>query len=158
MHDQEEIKKRIVQNARKFINTPFRHSGRSTLGIDCAGLLYLYYSRAGFDLPKGDGKEYTVGWWKHINGEERLYNGLVNAGFTPLSDNKLLDKTDILLFRLFGKDYPAHHSGIMVDKDYFIHAKCGWKNKGQKVAIDSLHPAYSKKLVWVMRHGEFLNG
>jgi cell wall-associated NlpC family hydrolase len=154
---EEEVKKRVVKNARKFIGTPFCHSGRSTLGIDCAGLLYMAYSRAGIFLPKGDGKSYTVGWWKHNNGEERLYNGLIKAGFKELPDNEFLNKGDVPLFRLFGESYPAHHSGIMIDQNYFVHAKCGWRNKGKRVDIDSLHPIYFKKLAWVMRYGEFLD-
>jgi cell wall-associated NlpC family hydrolase len=153
----EEIKDRIVQNARKFIGTPFRHSGRSTLGIDCAGLLYMAYSRAGIVLPKDDGREYTVGWWKHINIEERLFNGLVAAGFRPLSDNELPDKADVPLFRLFGSAYPAHHSGIMIDENYFIHAKCGFKKRDKKVGFDVLNSMYTKnnRLAWIMRYREF---
>jgi cell wall-associated NlpC family hydrolase len=149
------IKDLIVQNARKFIGTPFRHSGRSTLGIDCAGLLYMSYHRAGIDLPKGDGKEYTVAWWKHTDVEERLYNVLVNAGFRSLSQNELLDKGDIPLFKLFGGSYPAHHSGIMIDQNHFIHAKCGYKARDKKVGFDSLYPSYIKKIAWIMRYKEF---
>jgi len=151
----EEIKNRIVQNARKFIGTPFRHSGRSTLGIDCAGLLYMAYSRAGIDLPKGDGKEYSVAWWKRTNAKERLFNGLVAAGFRPLYYNELIDKADIPLFKLFGKNYPAHHSGIMINQEYFIHARCGYSTKDKRVDFDPLYPDYSKRLAWVMRYKEF---
>jgi cell wall-associated NlpC family hydrolase len=149
------IKERIIQNAKKFIGTPFRHSGRSTLGIDCAGLLYMSYHRAGINLPKGDGQKYTVAWWKQSNAEERLYNGLVNAGFRPLSDDELMDKGDVPLFKLFGKNYPAHHSGIMIDENYFIHARCGWKIKDKRVDFDCLYPNYKKRLAWIMRYKDF---
>lgn len=152
---QEEIKDRVVQNARKFIGTPFRHSGRSTLGIDCAGLLYMTYNRSGIELPKSDGYPYTVGWWKHTNCEERLYNILVASGFRPLSDDELPDKGDVPLFKLFGKNYPAHHSGIMIDNNYFVHAKCGWKNIDKKVGFDSLYPHYIERLAWMLRYKEF---
>lgn len=153
--DTENIKDKIVQNARKFIGTPFCHSGRSTLGIDCAGLLYMAYNRAGIELPKSDGMPYTVGWWKHIDVEERLYNALVNVGFRPLSKNELLDKGDVPLFKLFGENYPAHHSGIMINQEYFIHARCGYKAKDKRVDFDPLHPSYFKRLAWVMRYREF---
>lgn len=149
------IKDRVVQNARKFIGTPFRHSGRSTLGIDCAGLLYMSYHRAGLDVPKTDGKDYPVLWWKHVGAEERLYNICIAAGFRPLSDDELPDKGDIPLFKLYGKDYPAHHSGIMIDQEYFVHAKCGWREKDKKVGLGSLHPSYIKRLAWMMRYKEF---
>jgi cell wall-associated NlpC family hydrolase len=153
--DIENIKDRIVQNARKFIGTPFRHYGRSTLGIDCAGLLYMSYNRAGIELPKGDGREYTTGWWKHTDVEERLFNGLVAAGFRPLSNDELIDKADVPLFKLFGKNYPAHHSGIMVNQEYFIHARCGFNIKDKRVDFDPLYSDYSKRLAWVMRYREF---
>lgn len=152
-----DIKEKIVQNARKFIGTPFRHSGRSTLGIDCVGLLYMAYNRAGIELPKNDGRSYTIGWWKQTNAEERIFNALVNCGFLPLLNNELPDKGDVPLFRLFGKNYPAHHSGIMINEEYFIHAKCGWKNKDSRVGFDSLYSGYTDKdrLAWIMRYKEF---
>jgi cell wall-associated NlpC family hydrolase len=150
-----DIKERIVQNAKKFIGTPFRHSGRSTLGIDCAGLLYMTLNRSGIEVPKSDGKEYTAAWWKHYGAEERLYNICIASGFKPLPDDVLPDKGDIALFRLFGENYPAHHSGIMISEDYFVHAKCGWKSHDKRVGFDSLYPSYIKKLVWMMRYKEF---
>jgi cell wall-associated NlpC family hydrolase len=149
------IKDKIVQNARKFIGTPFRHSGRSTLGIDCAGLLYLSYSRAGIELPKSDGMPYTVAWWKQTGAKERLLNALLGCGFRILSNNELYDKADIVLFKLYGNHYPAHHSGIMIDDKYFIHAKCGWKSRDKRVSFDSLESSYSKKLAYILRYREF---
>ena len=148
------IKERIVQNARKFIGTPFRHSGRSTLGIDCAGLLYMAYHRAGIELPKSDGLPYTVAWWKVDGAEERLYNALIGCGFRVLSDDELPDKADVPLFRLFGDAYPAHHSGIMVDQYHFIHVRCGWRARDKRTDFDPLEPSYKKRLAYMLRHKE----
>ena len=148
------IKDRIVQNARKFIGTPFRHSGRSTLGIDCAGLLYMSYHRAGIELPKGDGYSYTVAWWKQTGAKERLYNALIGCGFRVLSNDELPDKADVPLFRLWGDHYPAHHSGIMVDQSNFVHAKCGWRIRDKQVGFDPLEPSYKDRLAYMLRHKE----
>lgn len=148
------VKDRIVQNARKFIGTPFRHSGRSTLGIDCAGLLYMAYSRAGIELPKSDGYSYTVAWWKQTGAKERLLDALLNCGFRILSDDELYNKADVPLFKLFGDDYPAHHSGIMIDQFSFVHAKCGWKSRDKRVDFDILEPSYKKRLAYMLRHKE----
>lgn len=35
----------IVDEARKWIGIKFRHQGRNAQGIDCAGLLYVVYSK-----------------------------------------------------------------------------------------------------------------
>jgi len=152
-----EINNRITIEAKKFLGTPFYHSGRSTLGIDCAGLLYLSYHRAGIDLPKGDGKSYTVGWWKRTT-EDRLKNALLKTGFVELSDDQLPDKGDICLFRLYGVKYPVHHNGIMLDSVNFIHAKCGWRSVDKKVGIDSLNSYYSDKgrLDSILRYKDFM--
>ncbi len=150
------IRDRVVQNARKFIGTPFRHSGRSTLGIDCAGLLYMAYSRAGIELPKSDGFPYTPGWWKQDSAKERerLLTALLGCGFRILSDDELYNKADIPLFRLFGKNYPAHHSGIMINDQYFIHVRCGWRSRDKRTDFDPLEPSYKKRLAYMLRHKE----
>lgn len=150
------IKNQIVQNARKLIGTPFRHTGRSSLGVDCGGLLYLAYNRAGIFFPMNspDGP-YTIAWWKHIDAKERLYILLEFAGFRFLSDNESIDKCDVVCFKLFGEKYPAHHCGIMINQTHFIHAKCGWRSKDRKVGFDPLHPSYYERLVSVMRYKEF---
>lgn len=43
----------IVDEARKWIGTPFRHHGRNRQGVDCVGLLYVVYSIA-LQLPLDD--------------------------------------------------------------------------------------------------------
>lgn len=47
----------VVQAARELLGTPFRHQGRSTAGVDCAGLVVLAYAAAG--LPVKDAKGYS---------------------------------------------------------------------------------------------------
>lgn len=149
------IKNQVIQNARKLIGTPFRHTGRSSLGVDCGGLLYLAFGRAGFHIPENDGSYYSVAWWKHTDAEPRLYNFLKKAGFIFLSNNESIDKCDIVCFKLFGEKYPAHHCGIMIDQNHFIHAKCGWGSDDKKVGFDPLHPSYYERLESVMRYKEF---
>jgi len=148
---------RVVQEARKFIGTPFRHSGRSTLGIDCVGLIYQSYSRAGVTcLPKTDGRQYSLTWFKYTK-EERLYNAIMGTGYvSDVSDKSKIKKGDILLFRLFKKEYPAHHSGIAVDRNYFIHVRCELKKINRRVDLDLLHPEYYNKLAYILRHKDLL--
>jgi hypothetical protein len=115
----------------------------------------MSYYRAGIELPKSDGFPYTVAWWKQTGAEERLYNALIKAGFRILSNNEFYDKADIPLFKLYGENYPAHHSGIMIDENYFIHVRCGWRQRDKRTDFDSLKPSYIKRLAYMLRYKEF---
>jgi cell wall-associated NlpC family hydrolase len=39
------IRNRVVSEARSFVGVDFRHQGRSRQGVDCAGLLYCVFDR-----------------------------------------------------------------------------------------------------------------
>jgi cell wall-associated NlpC family hydrolase len=153
----EDLAIRVEQEARKFIGTPFRHSGRSTLGIDCVGLLYMSFSRAGIpSLPKTDGREYSLQWFKHTK-EERLYNAIKSTGHVvdiPIEEK--IKKGDILLFRLFKNTFPAHHSGIAINENFFIHVRCSLKKGNRRVDLDLFDPFYYDKLAYILRHKDLL--
>ena len=42
---------RLVDQARKYIGTPFKHRGRSARGLDCAGLIVRCYEDLGSPIP-----------------------------------------------------------------------------------------------------------
>lgn len=37
------LRQKIINEARSWIGSPFRHQGRSKQGVDCAGLIYVVY-------------------------------------------------------------------------------------------------------------------
>lgn len=67
----------LVQQARTYLGTPYRHRGRSRRGIDCAGLPWCCYADLGVVLP--DVKVY--GREPHKDG---LMDGLIAALGVPV--------------------------------------------------------------------------
>ena len=93
----------LVAAARAYLGVPFRHRGRTSAGLDCAGLLVAAYRDLGVQLP--DLRVY--GREPHRNGLERA----VEAAFgSPADRGPCIG--DVLLMR-FERD--PHHLGIVGD-------------------------------------------
>lgn len=96
----------LVDAARSYLGVPFRHRGRTSAGLDCAGLLVVAYRDLGIELPD-----------IRIYGREPHKNGLVRAvedGFgQPLG--RAPEPGDVLLMRF---EREPHHLGIVGD---YIH-------------------------------------
>lgn len=103
----------IIREARALIGTPWLHQGRTALGVDCIGLLWLAATNAGVDmnllgvsLPRRYGRV----------AERRLYE----------ETNRLCKPCEpkpgcLLLFKFPGDKYPRHF-GILTDVETIIHA------------------------------------
>ncbi len=96
----------LVAAARRYLGVPFRHRGRTALGLDCAGLALIAYKDLGLDLP--DIRVY--GREPHKNGLERA----VEAALGPALD-RAPRVGDVLIFRF---DRDPHHIGIAGD---YVH-------------------------------------
>lgn len=81
----------IVDTAREYLGTPFRHQGRSALGVDCVGLLVLVAQR--LKVPHYDQPNYE----RRTTGL-RFINKFREAGF---SQRRLIDRKpgDVIVFR-----------------------------------------------------------
>jgi cell wall-associated NlpC family hydrolase len=93
----------LAVSARKYLGVPFRHRGRTSSGLDCAGLALLAYKDLGLDLP--DIRIY--GREPHKNGLERAVEAALGA---PLARAPRVG--DVLMFRF---DRDPHHVGIAGD-------------------------------------------
>ena len=54
------------QIARQFLGIPYRHGGRDRKGLDCLGLVHLFYRELGIKVPDNDGQPYANDWYKKI--------------------------------------------------------------------------------------------
>lgn len=133
----------IITQAQSMLNVPYAHYGRSRIGVDCSGLIYIILNRLGKDIPMTDGNTYTPLWWRNGDPTERMINYFEEIGFIT-TDEPIIG--GIITFRLFSKTCPANHSGIIINEKQFIHPKCGRIRKENKVTIDFIEPSYIKRL------------
>jgi len=87
----------IVAEARKWIDVPWRHQGRTRLGIDCAGLVILVGNS--LDLINYD----TTNYQRKTHGQDFLNHFRMNM------DEKSITEVlpgDVMLFR--DRQYPCH--------------------------------------------------
>ena len=105
----------LIDSARKYLGTPFKHRGRTPAGLDCAGLGWIAYQDLGVDLP--DVRAYGREPFK--NG---LMQGLAAALGEPVADG--LRPGDVVVMR-FERD--PHHVALIASAPYgdvltMIHA------------------------------------
>ncbi len=113
---------------------PYRHNGRSYDGVDCWGLIYLFYKELGVELPVDDGETIPDDWY--LKEPNRYINGISQLGSEVGHFHNLLP-LDIPYFRLY-KDVITH-SGVMLDNEFFIHVLIN-----RRVEVDTIKRRYWK--------------
>jgi cell wall-associated NlpC family hydrolase len=132
-------KKQILTLVNKYKGIPYHHAGRDLNGLDCLGLVYLFYKDCGIKIPDGDGKPYPKDWYKED--PERYVRGISHYGNpAPLDELKPLD---LVYFRMFKY---ISHTGIMIDSEYFIHI-----HQNSVVHISHLNFIWRKRLAGARR-------
>lgn len=114
---------KVVEIARAYIGTPFRHQGRQKgLGIDCAGLVENVARDLGYNVPVHDN-----------------YGRMPYAGQLEATLDNYLVKTDelkpgcILLIKF--KNSPPSHLAIFTGKN-IIHASSSLKSCKEHIYND----------------------
>lgn len=108
-------------------------------GLDCLGLVHLFYKDCGIHVPDGDGREYSLDWTK--TDPQRYLRGLLTVGRAVKVDE--LKPLDLVYFRV-GKNIT--HGGIMVDTRNFIHSLLHYG-----VRVSPLNLAWRRRLAGARR-------
>ena len=114
--DKNELSEEIGIVVNKLRGVPYKHNGRSFSGVDCWGLIYLFFRELGIELPTDDGEYISQEWYK--NNPERYINSLKKYG-KEVGDFRNLKPLDIPYYNLY-KDVITHTS-VMIDNTYFLH-------------------------------------
>ena len=131
--------KQIKELVNKYKGIPYCHAGRDLNGLDCLGLIYLFYNDCGVYIPDGDGKPYSPDWYK--DDPDRYRRGIIKYGEpAPLDDLRTLD---LVYFRMFKY---ISHTGIMLDTQHFIHV-----HQNSVVHISPLNFIWRKRLAGARR-------
>ena len=96
------------QIKQKWKGVRYRYNGRSTIGVDCIGILYGVYACLDILLPGKQLSKANIG----------VFLQLLKRCCTTVKDQ--IQSYDIVLFRLEGRGQVLH-CGVYLDNDEFIH-------------------------------------
>ena len=124
------------QIAQQFLGIPYHHGGRDRKGLDCLGLVHLFYQELGIKVPDTDGRPYTTDWFK--KDPERLLRRLLQVGRPVNLRAEPLQPLDLVYFQMGGA---ITHAGIMLDQRSFLHVLTK-----KTVQVSPLNPAWKRRL------------
>ncbi len=107
---------KLKQVAKKLTGIPYKHNGRNTKGVDCWGVVFLFFKELGIELPVDDGKYIPDDWYKRD--PNRYLRELKQFG-KEVGHYDNLKPLDIPYFRLY-KNIVTHTS-VMIDNTRFLH-------------------------------------
>ncbi|MFW5986305.1 MAG: C40 family peptidase [Halanaerobiales bacterium] len=128
----ERVINRVNKVKDKLLGIPYLHNGRSYQGVDCLGLIFIFFKELGINLPESDGHFIEEDWYK--KDPYRYINGLKKIG-DEVGHFRNLQVLDILYFRLYKNIIT--HSGVMLDEKRFLHVLID-----KEVRIDSMERRY----------------
>lgn len=136
MHTKTVTKEEVLKVARTWINTPYRHQGRSRKGVDCGGFLICLGRELGVDLLEPS-VEYSMS-----PDPQLILKGLLdNCYLIPNINNR--QPGDIIHFSFAGE---PRHVGLSTDIGV-IHS---WA-KPKKVVEHRIDPVWEKRIINIYR-------
>ncbi len=112
-------REKILFEAIKFLDTPYKYGGNSQQGIDCSAFtLQVYQNALSLELPRSAREQYAVG--------EKISKDELQFG-------------DLVFFNTRRRSNPGH-VGLYLGENQFVHA-----SRSLGVTVSSLENAYYKK-------------
>lgn len=111
----------LLEEAKRFLGTPYRHGGRSPRGFDCSGFVGFVFESYGIRLPRASVHQAREG--------ESVDLSEIQAG-------------DLLFFKTRGRKHRISHVGIYLGEGQFIHAGAWGGRKSRCVKISDLDGSY----------------
>lgn len=90
----------------KYLGIPYRHLGRDRSGIDCYGLLLLYFKEE-FNIELLD-------WWYESDWSKKGANYFIERSSMMSQRTQTPSKHDVVLFYTDIKNKVTNHAGIVV--------------------------------------------
>ena len=106
--------KQIYDVAGEIVGTPFKWEGRNKDGLDCVGVVFLFFEKLGIKIHNTDGEHYKEGWWKE--NPQRFIREVLLAG--EIIDINKIQPLDILCFEIGGV---MKHIGVYLEYGKFLH-------------------------------------
>ena len=127
----------ILREARKYDGTPYLWGGRSTLGIDCSGLVANAFQACGVVSPR-DARLQAA--WSDV---------------VPVSKQTELRPGDLLFFQSESLTLPAKitHVGLYLGQDRFLHASTSERPSVHESALSD--PEWQRRYLTARRYRTF---
>lgn len=129
----------------KYIGLKYKNQGRDFDGVDCYGLLYLFYkTELGVLLPDFISLDYDQEWYD--SGENHIINNIGKLWIKVTPPYKMFDG---LIFYLGTKE-TANHVSLYIGKNKIIHI---YENITSRIEIIDRH--WEQNLYGIMRYIDF---
>jgi len=115
-YDENSLEDKIEDIIYKLKGIPYEHNGRSMDGVDCWGVIYLFFKELGINLPVNDGGYISDEWYKE--NPERYISSLEKLG-EEVGHYQNLKVLDIPYFNLYKE--VITHTSVMISDTYFLH-------------------------------------
>lgn len=125
-------------NYTKYIGLPYKDNGRDETGLDCWGLVRLFYkNELNIDLPSYDNL--------YIGGSDPAIANAINTHKDGWDEVDVGSTNDVCLFNIFGEPV---HVGIYLGNNKFLHVR-----EGKDSVVESLdNSQWSKRFIGFFKY------